>query len=192
MQTPGVSCFVTSFPIPSVSSSSTVAITTVPTPATTTTSLPGTSTTGVSTTTTTLAPLQSLAYDEVARIDFPIQMVPWSAFDLIATKDGSYDKIVGNVQEVRARDGKIISVVTEGDTVMLGVELHGPSGPEPSSQRYSSPPGQSGCVEPEASSVASSPAQMTASGPASAAGATHTAQSGIAAEVTLFRSLHSW
>ncbi|MEN8005565.1 MAG: SIS domain-containing protein [Candidatus Krumholzibacteriota bacterium] len=43
---------------------------------------------------------------------------------VIATKDGSYDKIVGNVQEVRTRDGKIISVVTEGDTEIADLSDH--------------------------------------------------------------------
>jgi glutamine---fructose-6-phosphate transaminase (isomerizing) len=34
----------------------------------------------------------------------------------IATKDSSYEKIVSNIQEVRARKGRVISVITEGDT----------------------------------------------------------------------------
>ena len=45
-----------------------------------------------------------------------VVLVVAAAVVVIATKDCSYDKIVGNVQEVRARDGKIISIVTEGDT----------------------------------------------------------------------------
>ncbi|MGB8361230.1 MAG: PQQ-dependent sugar dehydrogenase [Acidimicrobiia bacterium] len=74
----------------SVTSSSTVVTSTVPAPGTTTTtSSPGaTSTTPPATTSTTLAPLQSLAYEEVASLDFPIQMVPHSLHSLIATKDG--------------------------------------------------------------------------------------------------------
>jgi glucosamine--fructose-6-phosphate aminotransferase (isomerizing) len=36
----------------------------------------------------------------------------------IATKDSSYDKIVSNIQEVKARKGKVIAVVTEGDTLI--------------------------------------------------------------------------
>jgi glucosamine--fructose-6-phosphate aminotransferase (isomerizing) len=43
---------------------------------------------------------------------------------VIAIKDGSYDKIVGNVQEVRARDGKIIAIVTEGDTEIATLADH--------------------------------------------------------------------
>ena len=34
---------------------------------------------------------------------------------VIATKGGSYEKVVSNIQEVKARKGKIIAVVTEGD-----------------------------------------------------------------------------
>ncbi|HCR54238.1 MAG TPA: glutamine--fructose-6-phosphate aminotransferase, partial [Cytophagales bacterium] len=34
----------------------------------------------------------------------------------IATKDSSYEKIISNIQEVKARKGKVISVITEGDT----------------------------------------------------------------------------
>jgi len=34
---------------------------------------------------------------------------------VIAPKAGSYDKIVSNIQEVKARKGKIIAIVTEGD-----------------------------------------------------------------------------
>jgi glucosamine--fructose-6-phosphate aminotransferase (isomerizing) len=34
---------------------------------------------------------------------------------VIATNKGSYDKIVSNIQEVKTRKGRIISIVTEGD-----------------------------------------------------------------------------
>ncbi len=37
---------------------------------------------------------------------------------VIATKGGSYEKVVSNIQEVKARKGKIIAVVTEGDQVV--------------------------------------------------------------------------
>ena len=37
---------------------------------------------------------------------------------VVAPKHGMYDKIVSNIQEVKSRKGKIISVVTEGDTVV--------------------------------------------------------------------------
>ena len=35
---------------------------------------------------------------------------------VIATKDASYEKVVSNIQEVKARKGKVIAVVTKGDT----------------------------------------------------------------------------
>lgn len=37
---------------------------------------------------------------------------------VIATNAGMYEKVVSNIQEIKARKGKIISVVTEGDTVV--------------------------------------------------------------------------
>jgi len=55
-------------------------------------------------------PAAEMKHGPIALIDPEMPVI------VIATKDGSYDKIVGNVQEVRARDGKIISIVTEGDT----------------------------------------------------------------------------
>jgi glucosamine--fructose-6-phosphate aminotransferase (isomerizing) len=39
---------------------------------------------------------------------------------VIATKGASYEKVVSNIQEVKARKGKIIAIVTEGDTVVKG------------------------------------------------------------------------
>src|SRR5918996_2761046 len=36
---------------------------------------------------------------------------------VIATRDSSYEKIVSNIQEVKARKGRVISIVTEGDTL---------------------------------------------------------------------------
>jgi glucosamine--fructose-6-phosphate aminotransferase (isomerizing) len=34
----------------------------------------------------------------------------------IATKHSSYEKVISNIQEVKARKGKVIAIVTEGDT----------------------------------------------------------------------------
>ena len=36
----------------------------------------------------------------------------------IATRDSSYDKVVSNIQEVKARKGRVIAVVTKGDTLI--------------------------------------------------------------------------
>jgi len=35
----------------------------------------------------------------------------------VATKDSYHEKIVSNMQEIKARRGKIISIITDGDTV---------------------------------------------------------------------------
>jgi glucosamine--fructose-6-phosphate aminotransferase (isomerizing) len=43
---------------------------------------------------------------------------------VIATKGASYEKVVSNIQEVKARKGKIIAIVTEGDTVVKGLADH--------------------------------------------------------------------
>ncbi|MCU4174467.1 glutamine--fructose-6-phosphate transaminase (isomerizing) [Carboxylicivirga sp. N1Y90] len=43
---------------------------------------------------------------------------------VIATKDKSYEKIVSNIQEVKARNGKVIAIVTEGDDVIKKMADH--------------------------------------------------------------------
>ncbi|MFT5858578.1 MAG: glucosamine--fructose-6-phosphate aminotransferase (isomerizing) [Flavobacteriaceae bacterium] len=43
---------------------------------------------------------------------------------VIATKGTSYEKVVSNIQEVKARKGKIIAVVTEGDTQVKAIADH--------------------------------------------------------------------
>ncbi len=53
---------------------------------------------------------------------------------VIATKGPSYEKVVSNIQEVKARKGKVIAIVTEGDTVVQGLADHVipiPETPEP-------------------------------------------------------------
>lgn len=40
---------------------------------------------------------------------------------VIATSAGMYDKVVSNIQEIKARKGKIISVITDGDVVVKGL-----------------------------------------------------------------------
>jgi glucosamine--fructose-6-phosphate aminotransferase (isomerizing) len=35
---------------------------------------------------------------------------------VIATRKGHYEKVVSNIQEIKSRQGKIIGIVTEGDT----------------------------------------------------------------------------
>jgi glucosamine--fructose-6-phosphate aminotransferase (isomerizing) len=42
----------------------------------------------------------------------------------VATKGTQYDKVISNIEEVRARGGKIIAVATEGDTTMKRYSDH--------------------------------------------------------------------
>ena len=37
---------------------------------------------------------------------------------VIAPKRGMYEKIVSNIQEIKSRKGRIIAIVTEGDTIV--------------------------------------------------------------------------
>ena len=37
---------------------------------------------------------------------------------VLAAKDNSYEKVVSNIQEVKARHGRVIAIVTEGDTTL--------------------------------------------------------------------------
>jgi glucosamine--fructose-6-phosphate aminotransferase (isomerizing) len=49
---------------------------------------------------------------------------------VIATKGTSYEKVVSNIQEVKARKGKIIAIVTEGDTEVKAMADHSIEIPE--------------------------------------------------------------
>lgn len=42
----------------------------------------------------------------------------------VATKDSYYEKVVSNVQEIKARKGKVIAVASEGDEVISGLTNH--------------------------------------------------------------------
>ncbi|MBU0487566.1 MAG: glutamine--fructose-6-phosphate transaminase (isomerizing) [Bacteroidetes bacterium] len=57
-------------------------------------------------------PAAEMKHGPIALIDADMPVV------VIATKKGSYDKIVSNIEEVKARKGRIIAVVTEGDTAV--------------------------------------------------------------------------
>ncbi len=43
---------------------------------------------------------------------------------VLATKDKSYEKIVSNIQEVKARNGKVIAIITKGDSVIKNMADH--------------------------------------------------------------------
>jgi hypothetical protein len=82
-----------------VSTTTTFEDTTSTTEAVTTTEAP---------TTTTLQPLQSLAYEEIARIDFPIQMVPFMGdLEMVATKAG---RIYLLEEQQRLRENPILDI----------------------------------------------------------------------------------
>jgi glucosamine--fructose-6-phosphate aminotransferase (isomerizing) len=63
-------------------------------------------------------PAAEMKHGPIALIDEEMPVV------VIATKGASYEKVVSNIQEVKARKGKIIAVVTEGDTVVDGMADH--------------------------------------------------------------------
>lgn len=57
-------------------------------------------------------PAAEMKHGPIALIDEQMPVV------FIATRDSSYEKIVSNIQEVKARKGRVIAIVTEGDTVI--------------------------------------------------------------------------
>ncbi len=63
-------------------------------------------------------PAAEMKHGPIALIDENMPVV------VIATQDNSYDKIVSNIQEVKARNGKVIAIVTEGDTVIKDLADH--------------------------------------------------------------------
>jgi glucosamine--fructose-6-phosphate aminotransferase (isomerizing) len=63
-------------------------------------------------------PAAEMKHGPIALIDENMPVV------VIATKDNSYDKIVSNIQEVKARKGIIIAVISEGDTFIKNLADH--------------------------------------------------------------------
>lgn len=57
-------------------------------------------------------PAAEMKHGPIALIDEEMPVV------VIATRDSSYDKIVSNIQEVKARKGVVIAIVTEGDVLI--------------------------------------------------------------------------
>ncbi|GAB3709658.1 glutamine--fructose-6-phosphate transaminase (isomerizing) [Spirosoma flavus] len=60
-------------------------------------------------------PAAEMKHGPIALIDEDMPVV------VIATKDSSYEKIVSNIQEVKARKGRVIAITTEGDTHLPGM-----------------------------------------------------------------------
>lgn len=63
-------------------------------------------------------PAAEMKHGPIALIDAQMPVV------VIATKNSSYEKVVSNIQEVKARKGIIIAVVTEGDTEVKKIADH--------------------------------------------------------------------
>ncbi len=63
-------------------------------------------------------PAAEMKHGPIALIDENMPVV------VIATKKGNYDKIVSNIREIKARNGKIIAIVTEGDKQVAALADH--------------------------------------------------------------------
>ncbi len=63
-------------------------------------------------------PAAEMKHGPIALIDEEMPVV------VIATRKGNYDKVVSNIQEVKARKGIVIAVVTEGDEVVYTMADH--------------------------------------------------------------------
>jgi len=60
-------------------------------------------------------PAAEMKHGPIALVDENLPVV------FIATKDSYHEKIVSNIQEIKARKGKVIAVITEGDEVIPGM-----------------------------------------------------------------------
>lgn len=60
-------------------------------------------------------PAAEMKHGPIALVDNTLPVV------FVATKDRYYEKVISNVQEIKARKGIIIAVVSEGDTVLPGM-----------------------------------------------------------------------
>lgn len=63
-------------------------------------------------------PAAEMKHGPIALIDESMPVV------VIATKKGHYQKIVSNIQEIKSRSGKIIAIVTKGDTIVRELADH--------------------------------------------------------------------
>lgn len=63
-------------------------------------------------------PAAEMKHGPIALIDEKMPVV------FISTRDSSYDKIVSNIQEVKARNGVVIAIVTEGDESIRSMADH--------------------------------------------------------------------
>lgn len=63
-------------------------------------------------------PAAEMKHGPIALIDEQMPVI------VIATKKGHYEKVVSNIQEIKSRKGKIIAIVTEGDTQVRDLADH--------------------------------------------------------------------
>jgi glucosamine--fructose-6-phosphate aminotransferase (isomerizing) len=63
-------------------------------------------------------PAAEMKHGPIALIDANMPVV------VIATRKGHYEKIVSNIQEIKSRNGKIIAIITEGDTTVKQLADH--------------------------------------------------------------------
>ncbi len=63
-------------------------------------------------------PAAEMKHGPIALIDEHMPVI------VIAPKQGHYDKVVSNIQEIKSRSGKIIAVVTKGDTQVKNLADH--------------------------------------------------------------------
>ena len=63
-------------------------------------------------------PAAEMKHGPIALIDEEMPVI------VIATKGASYEKVVSNIQEVKARKGIVIAIVTEGDRVVKDLADH--------------------------------------------------------------------
>ncbi len=57
-------------------------------------------------------PAAEIKHGPIALIDENMPVV------VVETKDDTYDKIINNIQEIQARKGKVITIVTGGDDII--------------------------------------------------------------------------
>ncbi|MGZ5245997.1 MAG: glutamine--fructose-6-phosphate transaminase (isomerizing), partial [Flavitalea sp.] len=60
-------------------------------------------------------PAAEMKHGPIALVDENLPVI------FVATKDSYHDKIVSNIQEIKARKGKVIAVITQGDDVITGL-----------------------------------------------------------------------
>ncbi len=60
-------------------------------------------------------PAAEMKHGPIALIDTEMPVV------VVATKNEMYEKVINNIQEIKARKGKVIALVTEGDTEIISI-----------------------------------------------------------------------